>query len=119
MIRREFLSWVAGATAVVAAPVSSRSSVDGDGLGRAFPLKVAGNRRHLVDSEGRPFFVLGDTPWFLQRLPIDAVRRVMDDRRAKGFNTLFLEILDDSRIPSRDAQGEVAFQPETDITRPV
>jgi hypothetical protein len=119
MIRRDFLSWVAGATAVAAAPVSSRSEVDGDDLGRAFPLKVAANRRHLVDSEGRPFFVLGDTPWFLQRLPIDAVRRIMDDRRAKGFNTLFLEILDDSRIPSRDAQGEVAFQPETDITRPV
>ncbi len=43
----------------------------------------------------------------------------MDDRRAKGFNTLFLEILDDSRMPSRDAHGHVAFQPETDITRPL
>jgi hypothetical protein len=72
-----------------------------------------------VGSDGRPFFVLGDTPWFLQRLPIRDVRRVMDDRSSKGFNTLFLEILDDSHIPSRDAQGEVAFQPETDITRPV
>jgi hypothetical protein len=84
-----------------------------------FPLKVSGNHRYLVDSEGKPFFLLGDTPWFLQKLPLEDVRRVMDDRKAKGFNTLFLEILDDSRLPSRDAYGNVAFQPELDITRPV
>jgi hypothetical protein len=85
----------------------------------AFPLKVSGGRRHLEDAAGKPFFVLGDTPWFLQKLPIEDVRRIMDDRKAKGFNTLFLEILDDSRMPSRDAQGRTAFDPETDIARPV
>jgi hypothetical protein len=84
-----------------------------------FPLKVAEGRRHLVDARGRPFFVLGDTPWFLQKLPIEDVRRILDDRLAKGFDTLFLEILDDSAMPSRDANGNVAFQPEKDITRPV
>ena len=72
-----------------------------------------------MDTAGKPFFLLGDTPWFLQRLPLDDVRRIMDDRRAKGFNTLYLEILDDSRIPSRDAHSNIAFRPETDITRPV
>ena len=46
-------------------------------------------------------------------------RRVLDDRKAKGFHARFLEILDDSRLPSRDAYGNVAFQPELDITRPV
>jgi hypothetical protein len=87
--------------------------------GVTFPLKVSGNRRYLVDSQGKPFFLLGDTPWFLQKLPLEDVRRVLDDRKAKGFNTLFLEILDDSAMPSRDAYGNVAFQPEKDITRPV
>jgi Protein of unknown function (DUF4038)/Putative collagen-binding domain of a collagenase len=85
----------------------------------AFPLKVSPNHRYLVDANGKPFFVLGDTPWFLQKLRIEHVRRVMDDRKAKGFNTLFLEILDDSAMPSRDAQGHVAFRPEKDITKPV
>ena len=84
-----------------------------------FPLKVSENKRYLVDSAGKPFFVLGDTPWFLQKLPIEDVRRIMDDRKAKGFNTLFLEILDDSAMPSRDAHGIVSFDPETDITQPV
>ena len=58
-------------------------------------------------------------PWFLQKCRLEDVRLVLDDRKAKGFNTLFLEILDDSAIPSRDAYGNVAFAPETDITRPV
>jgi hypothetical protein len=84
-----------------------------------FPLRVSSNRRYLVDAQDSPFFVLGDTPWFLQKLPLEDVRRVMDDRKGKGFNTLFLEILDDSHMPSRDAYGNVAFQPETDITRPI
>lgn len=84
-----------------------------------FPLKVSQNHRYLVDSSDKPYFVMGDTPWFLQRLRLEDVRYVMDDRKKKGFNTLFLEILDDSRLPSRDAYGNVAFEPELDITRPV
>jgi hypothetical protein len=90
------------------------------GIGNvAFPLHVSKNHRHLVDSKDRPFFVLGDTPWFLQKLKLEDVRLILDDRVAKGFNTLFLEILDDSAMPSRDAYGNVAFEPEKDITRPV
>jgi len=85
----------------------------------AFPLKGGESRRYLVDARGKPFFVLGDTPWFLQKLKLEDVRFVLDDRRRKGFNTLFLEILDDSAMPSRDAYGNVAFEPQTDITRPV
>lgn len=85
----------------------------------SFPLKVSENRRYLADSYQKPFFVLGDTPLFLQKLPLDDVRLIMDDRKAKGFNTLFLEILDDSHLPSTDAYGNVAFQPELDITQPV
>lgn len=85
----------------------------------AFPLKVSENRRYLVNSAGKPFFVMGDTPWFIQKLKLEDARMLMDDRVAKGFNTLFLELLDDSRIASRDGYGHVAFQPETDITKPV
>jgi hypothetical protein len=85
----------------------------------AFPLKVSENHRYLVDQRGQPFFLLADTPWFLQRLPLEDVRRVLDDRKAKGFNALFLEILDDSNLRSRDAYGNIAFRPEVDITHPV
>ena len=85
----------------------------------AFPLKLSANRRYLVDQRDKPFFILADTPWFIQKLKIEDVRMLMDDRVAKGFNALFLELLDDSRIPSRDGYGNVAFETNTDITRPV
>ena len=84
----------------------------------AFPLHVSENHRYLVDSKDKPFFVLGDTPWFLQKLKLEDMRLVLDDRMDKGFNTLFLEILDDSAMPSRDAYGNFAFEPEKDITKP-
>ena len=102
---------------------NATKSAASDALARgrdvAFPLKVSENHRYLVDSQSKPFFLLGDTPWFLQKLKREDVRLVLDDRKAKGFNTLFLEILDDSRLPSRDAYSNVAFEPELDITRPV
>ncbi len=85
----------------------------------AFPLKVSENHRYLVDQKDEPFFVMGDTPWFIQKQQIEDVRLIMDDRIAKGFNTLFLELLDDANIPSVDAHGVVAFDPPTDVTRPV
>jgi hypothetical protein len=44
----------------------------------AFPLRVSAARRHLEDQRGRPFFVMGDTPWFLQKVKIEDVRRIMD-----------------------------------------
>lgn len=85
----------------------------------AFPLKVSENRRHLMDQQNKPFFVMGDTPWFVQKQKIEDVRMLMDDRVAKGFNTLFLELLDDEHIPPIDAQGNTAFSPPTEITQPV
>jgi hypothetical protein len=85
----------------------------------AFPLKVSENRRYLVDQKGQPFFVMGDTPWFVQKQKLEDVRRLLDDRVAKGFNTVFLELLDDQHIPSIDGYGNHAFQPDTDITKPV
>jgi hypothetical protein len=84
-----------------------------------YPIRVSPNRRHLVDANGKPFFVMGDTPWFLQKLPPAEFRQIMDDRKTKGYNTLFLELLDDSDIRSRDAHGSVPFDPPLNITRPV
>jgi hypothetical protein len=116
------LAWLLPEKRLLAGDGSSAagSATPTTGIGDiTFSLKISENRRYLVDAKGKPYFLLGDTPWFLQKIPLEDVRRVMDDRKAKGFNTLFLEILDDSRLPSRDAYGNIAFQPELDITKPV
>lgn len=119
MLRREFLRESLILTSLAAG--TPRADALGQATRQAIPhLALSQNRRYLVDAErGRPFFILGDTPWFVQHHKIDDVRLILDDRRAKGFNTLFLELLDDSRIPSRDGYGNVAFEPETEITKPV
>ncbi len=83
-----------------------------------FPLKVSDNHRHFMDQQGKRYFVMGDTPWFPQKPPTEDVCRVMDDRQAKGFTTLFLEFLDHTHMPSRDVHGNVSFEPEKDTTNP-
>jgi hypothetical protein len=117
MNRRHILRTLAAVAATGAMPAWPRAAIAPPREGGS-PLRIGPNRRYVVDASGRPFFVMGDTPWFVQKLKEDGVRLIMDDRLAKGYNTLFLEILDDSSIPSEDGHGQRAFATDTDITRP-
>jgi uncharacterized protein DUF4038/collagenase-like protein with putative collagen-binding domain len=55
----------------------------------AFPLKVSPNGRYLVDQAGRPFRIHGDAGWDVaQKVTLAELRAYLDDRRAKGFNTI-------------------------------
>ena len=53
-----------------------------------YPLTISADRRRLLDADGRPFLVQGDTAWSLiANLAYDDAIRYLDNRRAKGFNT--------------------------------
>jgi hypothetical protein len=52
------------------------------------PLRVSDNGRFLVTKDGQPFFWLGDTAWWLRRLPPDDVDYYMNRRVAQGFNVI-------------------------------
>ena len=55
------------------------------------PLRVATNRRHLEQSDGTPFFWLGDTWWMglCHRLHWpDEFKQLTADRKEKGFNVI-------------------------------
>lgn len=55
----------------------------------AFPVTVSANARHLVDQSGRPFLYTADTCWtLLSRISVDDARRLLDVRRAQGFNAV-------------------------------
>jgi uncharacterized protein DUF4038/collagenase-like protein with putative collagen-binding domain len=55
----------------------------------AFPLKVSENHRYLVDQNGKPFFMVGDTPQGLMgSLTEQDAEYYFADREAHGFNTL-------------------------------
>src|SRR5579871_3407849 len=55
----------------------------------AYPLKLSENHRYLVDRNGKPFLMVGDTPQGLMgRLSEQDAEYYFADREAHGFNTL-------------------------------
>lgn len=63
----------------------------------SFPLRVSTNQRYLIDAQSRPFLITGDTAWSLGTNATLAEAAVyFANRKAKGFNTVLLNILDDS-----------------------
>lgn len=82
----------------------------------AFPLKISADSRYLVDAKGRPFFYHADTPWMLLRLKPDAARDYLDDRQARGFTALQVQLT--GFIDMKDHAGESPFLGEHDLSRP-
>jgi hypothetical protein len=68
----------------------------------AFPLRVGPTGRYLVDSKGRPFLVVGDSPQALivQLSPTQAGRYFADRQRA-GFNSVWINLLCDTYTGGR------------------
>jgi hypothetical protein len=66
-----------------------------------FPLRVSDNHRYLVDRAGRPFLMQGDSPWDLVVTPTMAEAvQYLDSRKARGFNTLLVEVTDPHDWPN-------------------
>lgn len=60
-----------------------------------FPLHVEPGKRYLIDAGGRPFFMQGDAPWSLiAQLSREDVELYLSDRKARGFNTLLVNLLE-------------------------
>jgi hypothetical protein len=68
------------------------------------PLRVSKDGRHLVQSDGHPFFYLADTAWELfHRLDRDEAGLYLEDRAAKGFTVVQAVVLaerDGLRVPN-------------------
>jgi hypothetical protein len=89
----------------------------GTGSGRAetapvFPLAVQPGERYLVDAAGKPFLIHGDTAWSLiADLTREQVDQYLDDRRARGFNTILVSLIETrfaTNAPA-NAYGELPF----------
>ena len=79
----------------------------------AFPLAVRPGKRYLEDADGRPFLIHGDTAWSLiADLTREDVDLYLEDRRARGFNTLLVNLIE-SRFATNapaNAYGQLPFQ---------
>jgi hypothetical protein len=86
-----------------------------------FPLKVGPDRRHLVDEGGRPFLVVGDTPWSLiADLKEEDLRAYLDDRSRRGFNAIIVNLIEHrfSTDPPRTRAGLAPFTSPGDFSTP-
>jgi hypothetical protein len=71
-----------------------------------FPLKVSANGRYFTDSNGNPFFWLGDTQWNLFRsFTMDEAGGILDDRARKGFSVILVMLLGTSRDDKADGRA--------------
>jgi hypothetical protein len=78
-----------------------------------FPLRVSANRRHLVDSAGRPFLIVGDSPQaMVVKLSVRQADHFIADRAAAGFNTIWVNLV------SNDYTGGVPSGMTFDGIRP-
>ena len=60
-----------------------------------FPLHVDSTKHYLIDAQGNPFLVNGDTPWDLSaRLTDSEIVTYLNDRQAQGINTILVELMD-------------------------
>jgi len=87
----------------------------------AFPLKLSADRRYLLDQNEKPFLVIGDSPWSLIVEPAPAqVDQYLDDRAAKGFNLLLVNLLEHkfSTQPPKLRDGTPPFTASGDFGAP-
>lgn len=62
----------------------------------AFPLKASENRKYIVDANNKPVFLKGCATWRIgYNVSIKEVRHFLEDRKAKDYNTLLVQISPD------------------------
>jgi uncharacterized protein DUF4038/collagenase-like protein with putative collagen-binding domain len=87
----------------------------------AFPLEVQPGQRYLVGRSGQPFLLNGDTAWSLiADLTREDAELYLRDRRARGFNTLLVNLLESkfARNAPANAYGDRPFTADGDYATP-
>src|SRR6476620_5804074 len=80
-------------------------------------LNISANHRYFADTNGNPFFWLGDTGWLLfSKLTREEAEKYLEDRRKKGFNVIQVMVLHtvtavnvygDSALITKNAEHEL------------
>ena len=89
--------------------------------GMRFPLKVEDQKAYPTYIGGQPFFMHGDTAWsLLADLTEEEAFVYLQDRRARGFNTILVSLIEHrfSRNAPANAYGERPFATGADFAKP-
>ena len=89
--------------------------------GAKFPLDFVEGNRYLVDADGKPFLLHGDSAWSaIAELTREEAEQYLEDRRQRGFNAILVNLLEGqfaSQAP-RNAYGAPPFTVENDYSTP-
>src|ERR1041385_6639901 len=93
------------------------------GAGPAYPLKVGPNRRHLVDQNGKPFLIAGESPQALMVNVSEADAELFfANRQSHGFNAVWINLLcrkgTGGRADGSTYDGIKPFQTADDLSTP-
>ena len=86
-----------------------------------FPLTTAPDQHHLIDSDGQPFLINGDTAWSLMVALTDSeVTQYLDDRHEREFDTILVNLIEHRFAPDppRNVYGVAPFTTSEDIRTP-
>jgi hypothetical protein len=82
-----------------------------------FPLKVSEGK--LVTQSGQQFLIVGDSPWYLmQKLDRSSTDKYLENRHAKGVNSLILCMIASPMVGSENIYGENPFLENLDFLKP-
>ncbi|HET7540237.1 MAG TPA: DUF4038 domain-containing protein [Polyangiaceae bacterium] len=118
-------SAAAGAEPGVGGPTEGASIANAGAAGTlegtvAFPLKLAPNRRYLVDQNDKPFLVNQASSWgLIQSLSLVDATDYLDALKQRGFNTVMVSIISfDTRMAGNPPnwQGIPPFRVEWDFS---
>ena len=86
-------------------------AVVGAMAGPAYPIKLAPGQHYLVDQNGIPFFIQGDSPWFLTESLAGAdVDFYLSNRWAQGYNSIILDIAAQKNSDGQSYEGNIYGQ---------
>lgn len=83
------------------------------------PLRLSENRRHLADTRGVPFLLVGDAAWsIITALSKAEAEQYLEDRRKKGFNTILVNLIEHKFNGPRNREGHLPFTTPGDFATP-
>ena len=85
-----------------------------------FPLQIHASGRYLVNADGNPFMLHGDTPWSIAAQLTNAqIDTYLEDRAAKGFKAILFNAIEhfytDQTPAYENADGDAPFTSMTDF----
>jgi hypothetical protein len=86
----------------------------------AYPIRAEKGKRYVVDAQGQPFLIQGDTPWSLiTGLTKNEAQDYLRNRAEKGFNSLIVNLIEHKFNGPQTRDGLLPFTSPSNLSGPV